>query len=353
MWNFLSYTYAWRGRRNDAMNSLQSYLAVAPAEAGPCDSKGEIHLFFGEVDSAVHWFRLSESFEPGFSSDKLGAIALVRQQYADAQKYLATSQERLYGQDAEVKSQLITMYQGRLRESRDHIREIVALSGEQFESREILTMINSELRDHRAMLEDALILSDSLKKDSNNKIYGRDLLAFAYFKTGNKKMYDGVMKDLQSAVEPENRGQQRRYKYIAALRSYEEGSYQKAVEIFTSLTTLTNLVRVAPNYFLAVSHLKSGNLPAAIDELNRLTWWIPTSGDWEAAKQLATAWYWPIAAAKAHYWLGVAYEQQGNKQDAIRSYEKFLEIWKEADFESPELKDAKTRLTKLRGLVVK
>jgi len=334
------------------MNSLQSYLAVAPAEAGPCDSKGEIHLFFGEVDSAVHWFRLSESFEPGFSSDKLGAISLVRQQYADAQKYLVTSQERLLGEDAEVKSQLITMYQGRLRESRDRIRKIVASSGEQFQSREILTMINFELRDHMAMLEDARILSDSLKKNPNDKIYGRDLLAFTYLKAGNKKMYDGVMKQLQSALEPENRDQQRRYKYIEALRSYEEGSYQKAVEIMASLTSLTHFVRVAPNYFLAVSHLKAGNLPAAIDELNRLTWWIPTSG-WEAARPLATAWYWPIAAAKAHYWLGVAYEQQGKRQDAVRSYEKFLEIWKNADFDSPELKDAKTRLTKLRGLVVK
>jgi tetratricopeptide (TPR) repeat protein/tRNA A-37 threonylcarbamoyl transferase component Bud32 len=353
MWNELSYTYSWRGRRNDAMNALQSYLAVAPAEAGPCDTKGEIHLFFGEVDSAVHWFRLAESFEPGFSSDKLGAISLVRQQYADAQKYLATSQERILGQDAEVKSQLITIYQGRLRESRDHIREIVVLSGEQFDSREILTMINFELRDHRSMLEDARILSDSLKKNPNDKIYGRDLLAFAYLKTGNKKMYDGVMKELQSALEPENRGQLRRYKYIEALRAYEEGAYQKAVEIMASLTSLTRLVRVAPNYFLAVSHLRAGNLPAAIDELNRLTWWIPTSDGWEAARPLATAWYWPIAAVKAHYWLGVAYEQQGNKQDAIRSYEKFLEIWKDADFESPELKDAKTRLTKLRGLVVK
>ena len=120
-----------------------------------------------------------------------------------------------------------------------------------------------------------------------------------------------------------------------------------------SLTSLTHFVRVAPNYFLAVSHLRAGNLPAAIDELNRLTSWIPTSGPWQGARPLATAWYWPIAAAKAHYWLGVAYEQQGNKQDAIKSYEKFLEIWKDADFESLELKDAKTRLTKLRGLVVK
>ena len=352
MWNFLSYMYAWRGRRNDAMNALQSYLAVAPAEAGPHDSKGEIHLVFGEVDSAVYWFKRSESFEPGFSSDKLGAIALLRQEYEEAQKYFAGEQELILG-DANIKPKLIPMYQGRLKEARNQLQQIMESPNDHIQARAMLAMIDFELRDYAAMLEDARIQSDSLRKNPDDKIYGRDLVAFAYLKTSNKKMYDVVMKELQSALEAEDRDQLRRYKYIETLRSYEEGSYQKAVEIMASLTSLTAFVRVAPNQFLAVSHLKAGNLPAAIDELNRLTWWIPTTGGWEAARPLATAWYWPIAAAKAHYWLGVAYEQQGNKQDAIRSYEKFLEIWKDADFESLELKDAKTRLTKLRGLVIK
>lgn len=56
---------------------------------------------------------------------------------------------------------------------------------------------------------------------------------------------------------------------------------------------------------------------------------------------------WPIAAVKAHYWLGVAYEELGEKQKAYREYETFLEIWKNADFESIELKDARARLTRL------
>ena len=51
----------------------------------------------------------------------------------------------------------------------------------------------------------------------------------------------------------------------------------------------------------------------------------------------------------AHYWLGVAYEQQGNKEKAINEYKKFMDIWKDADFNSPEMKDAKTRVAKLEG----
>jgi TolA-binding protein len=57
--------------------------------------------------------------------------------------------------------------------------------------------------------------------------------------------------------------------------------------------------------------------------------------------------YWPVQAVKAHYWLGVAYEQQGNKKEAVKEYKKFLKIWKDADFDSPEITDANRRVLKL------
>jgi len=58
--------------------------------------------------------------------------------------------------------------------------------------------------------------------------------------------------------------------------------------------------------------------------------------------------YWPIAAVKAHYWLGVTYQQQGNTDQAVKEYDAFLDIWKNTDFRSSEMQDALTRLSKLR-----
>lgn len=56
---------------------------------------------------------------------------------------------------------------------------------------------------------------------------------------------------------------------------------------------------------------------------------------------------------KAHYWLGVAYEQQGEKSRAIDEYGKFLETWKDADFKSDEIRDAKARLVKLKAMAMR
>jgi cytochrome c-type biogenesis protein CcmH/NrfG len=46
--------------------------------------------------------------------------------------------------------------------------------------------------------------------------------------------------------------------------------------------------------------------------------------------------------------LGIIYEEQGNKPKAIENYEKFLELWKNADPGFVEVEDAKKRLAGLR-----
>ena len=46
--------------------------------------------------------------------------------------------------------------------------------------------------------------------------------------------------------------------------------------------------------------------------------------------------------------LGKIYEKHGNKEKAIEHYEKFLEIWKDADPGLPEVDDASTKLGDLK-----
>lgn len=56
----------------------------------------------------------------------------------------------------------------------------------------------------------------------------------------------------------------------------------------------------------------------------------------------------PIWSVKAHYWLGLAYEESGWKSKAIEQYETFLEIWENAEPGIPALGDARRRLQVLR-----
>jgi len=48
--------------------------------------------------------------------------------------------------------------------------------------------------------------------------------------------------------------------------------------------------------------------------------------------------------------LGKIYEKKGDKERAIENYKKFLNLWKDADPDLPDLMDAKVRLAKLQGM---
>ena len=52
--------------------------------------------------------------------------------------------------------------------------------------------------------------------------------------------------------------------------------------------------------------------------------------------------------ARSFYELGKIYEQKGWKGKAIENYEKFLDLWKNADPEFTEVEDAKKRLSELK-----
>ncbi len=51
---------------------------------------------------------------------------------------------------------------------------------------------------------------------------------------------------------------------------------------------------------------------------------------------------------KSFYLLGEIYEKKGDKKLAIENYQKFLNLWKAADKDLPELSDAQARLSKLK-----
>jgi cytochrome c-type biogenesis protein CcmH/NrfG len=55
-------------------------------------------------------------------------------------------------------------------------------------------------------------------------------------------------------------------------------------------------------------------------------------------------------AVRVYYHLGVAYEESGWNNKAIEQYEKFLDVWKDADPWIEEAQDAKQRLTALKEM---
>ncbi|MFQ5798561.1 MAG: tetratricopeptide repeat protein, partial [Bacteroidota bacterium] len=358
MWNSLAYSYAGLDRRKEALEAVDKYLRLAPGEPNPYDSKGEIHFVFGEIDSASHWFQKAVSFRSDFVTiEKLGYHALLRQDYERAERYFqqfGSTSDRFQKARAEIDLASIPSHRGQLRQAQTQmLRNLSSHRNQKLQGDVIdddylmLALLAYETGDYSDMLEYSKTRTIELKQDPTELIYGRDLLAWAWLKSGSARTSSEIMRRLEDDIRGTLPGLQVRYDYASALLAYEEGRYDVAVEKFRSALRLL-YPNHAPQFHYAVSLLKTGRVSDAIDELQRATWWSPISFPPLSLSFLPTWANWPIAAVKAHFWLGVAYERKGEKENAIEEYEKFLNLWKDADEGLPEILDAKKRLAALK-----
>ncbi len=351
-WNSLAYYYAWFNQRKPAFEAIDRYLKLAPAEPNPYDSKGDLYFIFGELDSALYWYQKAVSFRMDFASvEKLGNLALIRHDYVGAQadfRQFASTPDKFQKAVAEADLLLIPLHQGKLKQLEKHLQDKLALDLAQKFQQEIindyaaLRMTAFETGDYAAALKYAQKASAEAKKDPNDKYYGRGGLALAWLKVGNIQTAYKILDELKRDVVGKVSLGELNYNLVAGFLEYERGNYAAAVEKFEKTVNILWPNR-APLYEYAVSLLKTGQLEEAVRELERLCWWVIDTDNLNLASRP-----WALTSVKAHYWLGMAYEQQGNKAKAREEYEKFLEIWKEADFNSPELADAKARLAKLK-----
>jgi serine/threonine protein kinase/tetratricopeptide (TPR) repeat protein len=359
LWNAAAYSYISLNRRDEALAAINRYLQLAPAEPNPYDSKGDIYYCFGNLDSAELWWRKALMFRSDFPSNtKIAWLQLRRRQYDECKNSIArwtASQGDMQQFWDKLYSLNLDWYRGQPHQAQ-HTRELIRPIARQKKQDELVAglycheaMAYYELRNYPAMLEAMKKRTTEIPDHDVDLIYDRDLLAFAYFKNGKQDIAEQVMHDIELDIPNPLPNQLARLKYYEAQLAYEAGNYDEAVSMFREAFR-SQPSRRAPQYFYALSVLHSGHIPEAIEELQRVTWWnnigfTPVDLDFLAIPN----YYKPISTAKAHYWLGVAYEKEGKRDKALKEYQTFAELWKDADFDSPELKDARAKVIALGG----
>jgi len=367
LWNSLAYLQAGMNRKAEALAAIDHYLKLAPAEPNPYDSKGEIYWIFGELDSARFWYEKALSLRADYySMYALGVLTCLRQNYEEAEKHFKSytqTSDLQKKRDGERGLILIPLLRGQFAEAKKRLLDFIAfykpqkIQGALTSGHLQLINLAYETVDYRSMRAYARARSDEFKRNPDNAVYGRDILAWAELKNGNREGSDKLLAEIRRDLTAKGLAGRPAVKasedFFRALFSYEEGKYDEAVEFYKKVFQ-NRLPNRGPDYRYALSLLKTGRVDEAIDEFKRLTWWPLRSGVHIRFFDLAefpTWFYLPIASVKAHYWLGVANEQKGDKDKAIKEYEKFLEIWKDADFNPPEIADAKVRLGRLKKKV--
>ena len=338
LWNLLAYSYTWANRRQDAINAVNKYVNLVPAEPNPYDTKGDIYAWFMEFDSSAASYKAALRLRSDFgSASKLGSYMVLGQRYEEASKYFQAGDNEL---------PFIEAHQGRLQTAEKKLMELS--DSKIFTVDRLRGMISFyyEMGQYGNMLQTSKQLTAHSEKNPIDKIHDRDYLAWALFKNGRSAEAWNILKEVQKDVNNVSLPEKISVEYLSALLSYEDNKYDQALQTFRKIKSELPVV-AEPEYFYAITLLKTGQTSEAIQEFQRMSYWPNTNDNFFLGSIPGAQPDWPVPAVKSHYWLGIAYAYQGNKDKSIAEFKKFLDIWKDADFSSPEVNDAKLQLKKL------
>jgi len=345
----ISEPYMAKGMYDKARKVLEYYLHNFPDNANIHWSLATVYLCQGKYDLALIEVDKALSLFPNhtFIMTK-GNVYHCRGDFNKAEKEyqkLLKSEEKadhLYG-----KSRLGTLYlsQGMFRKSKDQFRQGIELAEKMgqvgWESRVHLYLAYLHLKSGSP--QEALKEGEEARRIAvgiESLFWQRESLfikGFAYLEMKSLIEAQKVAEELDRLIqEGMNMKLMRFHHLLIGKIELKKGNFSRAIE------NLKSALSLMPNQFseffdrhalflgpLASAYYKSGDLEKAAEEYERII--SLTTG------RLA---YGDIYA-ESFYMLGKIYEQKGWKDKAIEHYEKFLDLWKDADPDIPEVKDAR------------
>jgi tetratricopeptide (TPR) repeat protein len=214
------------------------------------------------------------------------------------------------------------------------------------------TLIHKRLGNSISELRDRLFLALAFKAKGQTTEFNKELdkasellntegiepwWLFLYGKIsirkGEVKKAGDILNKISNKINEGNRSDNAAFNILKAEIELENGNHIEAKELFETGINLRNDAYTLES--LANFYYETGDLNMAISKYQEII--KLKSLGWEAQE------YWILA----HYKLAKIFEQKGDKEQAIKYYEDFLNIWKDADEDLPDLIDAKTSLNRL------
>ena len=345
--NLLAYTYDRLGEFDKAMQAIDHYIAVAPGEANPYDTKGEICARNGRLDDALTSYQHALSIKANFENAKMsvGIIYAFAGDYATADTFLRAA----FPDDAAscrgiIGSYLaaIQLFQGHTRRAfeiidsgvvADSISGILGEQGVKHFLKAIAFHDDGDLRQALVELRKSIDLYHQ-SFPGNEQAY-RYLEAQFLAEAGDTTGARNVAELIKANAEKDNLPLTQ-YWYATGGMALANGGYKRAVEELKKAADITDFFY--SSFVLGVALLKADMNSEAVNLLQK----------WNrcyTSEQMV----FPIWRTELHYYLGRAYEASREKKKAAEQYRTYLDILKSADKESQMMQDARLRLRALQG----
>jgi serine/threonine protein kinase/Tfp pilus assembly protein PilF len=316
----LATTYIHQGQLDIALAEMEKAFLLNPTHYINLRQKGDIYTYKGDLVKAEEEYRkLLELREPAaqvFGSSRFRDLYLLQGKFEEAKKLSKQGAElsKKYGQS--LWESLFHLGLASLHRKSGNPEEALRECDEAWESAEKADFLMGQKLALNTKAR-AFLQMKSLDKAQEEA----DKL---------KEMIEGGL----------NKKEIRMYYHLLGRIELEKGNFSRAIKYFKEALALESYGPLTKNAniinSLALAHYKSGNLDKARENYE----WITTlttgrQGDGDIY-------------AECFYMLGRIHEEKGSKEQAIEYYEKFLDLWKDADPGIPEVTDAKNRLTTLK-----
>lgn len=352
-YNYLAYSYSEAGDLDKAVWAINKYIALAPQEANPYDTRGDLYAVNDNLEQAAQSYQRALDIKPDFwvSAFKFVGMRIFQGRYREADSLLRP----LEGVDnlqvrvlARLYETLIPIRQGKFEQALSEIdsgivkTEMDPDTGARISDEPGFYVFKARIRAEQGRYDLALAALDTAmimqrKYTPNDTLSCYYLYAQYLAANGDFKSAEEVQRRL--AAHTKTTGQAPCYQYWAA-GSIElaRGNLVAAVEQFEKGAELTSVTYdFVANNLLARAYLASGKLGQAVPLLEKLESVYSTN-------RLVVI----IDDVKLHYYLGIAYEESRWYDRAAQEYRTFLDLWKDANPGLTAVEDARQRLARLR-----
>ena len=296
--NILGGVYTHLGKQTEAQAEFERYIALAPNDPNAYDSLANFHQWFGRYDQAMEIYNRALSINPesGVAIIHLGHTYLQQGRYR-----AAIEQYRRYVQVAPTDAARSRGY--------DNMAYAYWQKGD---------------------LAQAANAARQAVKYSSKSSWTQIVIAFGQGQKAEAQRLAQALFANYDWAEYKERGFLRFYEYYTGYVALQEGKTTEALEHFQAALKYHAPIWHVDTFedCLAQASLQTGNPDGAIAEYERILSINPN---------------YPLA----HYHLAQAYEQKGERAQAKEFYERFLQVWHNADTDAPALLDARQRLTGL------
>jgi serine/threonine protein kinase/tetratricopeptide (TPR) repeat protein len=347
-YNLLAYGYQDVGDIENSLKAINQYIALAPDEANPYDTRGDLHAHAGQVEQAIASYRRALQIKPDFPTlDKLGALLVQLGRFAEADSLFQTAialpnvERRSFGRAGLALSPL---RQGDFDRADEIARQGMAADemdryeGAAYREKLVIRVaIDQQRRNFEKALRGAEELHRMIRQQQPaDADAALDWMVEIRAQAGDFDGARSTLEQLQAALKGRPLEDSAALAFAQGVLEFWQGNYAAATPHLARADSISDAFFYA--LMLGRAYLQNGQLDRAVGVLeDRLR-----SFDEERIFN-------PFGSTLIHYYLAQAYERSGWSQKAAEEYEKFLGLWHKADPDLAEIADARARLMKLRS----